>query len=118
MDTQLRFRSAIDAALLLALSVGALAASVRVASVPQDPARAVAVIYAPWTSAEAALRNATGAGGRFVRFGGMSFVAVAIPDDEHYASRAYAAGAWFILDPQFLAACMPFQSRLRVHDQS
>ena len=90
------------------MSLGALAATVRVAPVPDKPGRAVAVIYAPWTSAEAALRSATDAGGRFVRFGGTSFVAVAIPDDEHYAARAYAAGAWFVLDPQFLASCMPF----------
>jgi len=43
-----------------------------------------------------------------VRFGGASFIAVVIPDDGGYQTRVLNAGAWLVLDPQALAACLPF----------
>lgn len=64
-----------------------------------------AVIFSPWTDAETAFTRAVGAGGRFVRFGGASFVAIVSPDDAGFVARAYDAGAWLVLDPKFLAGC-------------
>jgi hypothetical protein len=44
-----------------------------------------------------------------VRFGGYGFIAVGVADDRDYAARAMAKGAWLVLDPQLLAACLtPF----------
>jgi hypothetical protein len=49
------------------------------------------------------------AGARFVRFGGFDFVTVAVPDDRDYPERAFARGAWLVVDPKAMAACLsPF----------
>jgi hypothetical protein len=102
-------RYVFDAAVLGLLSVGALAATARVALSPRDAAVGVAVVFAPWTSPQSALARSVAAGGRFVRFGGPTFVTVAIPDDADYANRVLAAGAWLVLDARALAACLsPF----------
>jgi hypothetical protein len=51
-------------------------------------------------------------GARFVRFGGYGFIAVGVADDRGYAARAMAQGAWLVLDPQLLAACLaPFRGK-------
>ena len=92
--------------MLVCVSIGALYATARVSLAPRDPARGVAVVFAPWTPPETTLARVVDAGGRFVRFGGASFVAVAIPDDTDYSARAFAAGAWLVLDPRALAACL------------
>jgi hypothetical protein len=98
-------RKVIDAGLLACLSIGALYAGARGALVPQDPTQGVAVIFAPWTKAERALSEAVEGGGRFVRFGGLPFIAVVTADDAGYPKRMLAAGAWLVVDPQALAAC-------------
>jgi hypothetical protein len=95
-----------DAAVLACISVGALYATARLTLEPRNPDQGVAVVYAPWTEAETTLKSATEAGGRFVRFGGAPFVAVAMPEDQNYSARAYAAGAWLVLDPKTIAACL------------
>jgi hypothetical protein len=113
MTSSKSIRTAADAAALLLLSLGALVAAVLVVAAPRDPSRGVAVIFAPWTTAASALTRAA-AGARFVRFGGAPFVAIAVPDDETYAARMYAAGAWLIVDPQVVAACLsPFSQKAR-----
>jgi hypothetical protein len=96
----------IDLAALIALSVGALGVTARATLVPRDPERGVAVVFAPWTSPETALARTVEAGARFVRFGGYGFIAVGVADDRDYATRAMAKGAWLVLDPQLLAACL------------
>ena len=96
----------IDATVLASVSIGALYMTARVALAPREPQSGVAVVFAPWTSAATTLARTTEAGGRFVRFGGAPFVAVAMPDDAGYPARAFAAGAWLVLDPKAVAACL------------
>ena len=104
-------RLSIEIVLLGCLSIGALYVAASATLAPRDPERGVAVVFAPWTAPEAALTRTVAAGARFVRFGGPTFIAIAIPDDRDYASRAFAAGAWLVVDPQVLAACLtPFES--------
>ena len=103
-------RISIDFILLACLSAGAFFVTASTALTPQHPDRGVAVVFAPWTTPEAALARTVEAGARFVRFGGPKFVAIAIPDDPGYAARVFAAGAWFVVDPQAIAACLtPFE---------
>jgi hypothetical protein len=96
----------IDIAALAVLSIAALGATARFALAPQAPERGVAVIFAPWTAPDQTLTRTVEAGARFVRFGGPGFVAVAIPDSPDYPARVRAAGAWLIVDPKIVAACL------------
>ena len=96
-----------DIFLLACLSVATLYAIVRVTFMPRDPSSGVAVIFAPWVEPQDALTRAVGAGGRFLRFGGFSFITVIVPDGPDYHSRVLSAGAWFVVDPNVLAACLP-----------
>jgi hypothetical protein len=94
---------------LTVLSVGALCFTARATLAPHEPERGAAVVFAPWTAPEAAMATAVEAGARFVRFGGYGFIAVVAPDNRNYTARAMASGAWLVLDPQLLAACLtPF----------
>ena len=99
-------RHAIDGMLLASLSLGALYATARIGLKPRDPANGVAVVFAPWTAPDVAFRKAATVGARFVRFGGPSFIAVVVPEDIDYPSRILASGAWLVLDPKALAACL------------
>lgn len=98
-------RKIVDAGLLACLSIGALYVGARGALVPQDPTKGVAVIFAPWTTADRTLSEAVEGGGRFVRYGGASFIAIVTADDADYPNRMLGAGAWLVVDPQVLAAC-------------
>jgi hypothetical protein len=100
------FGRTFDLAFLITLLVGSTAAVASVGLAPRDPANGVAVIFPPWTTADSTFTHAVEAGGRFVRFGGLPFIAVVTPDDAGYADRIRAAGAWMIADPQALAACL------------
>ncbi len=100
-------RSVLDGLLLAGLSLGGLYLAVREGLAPRDPAAGMAVVFAPWTSPEAVLARSVEAGGRFVRFGGAPFVAVVIPEHAQYAAHIASRGAWFVADPQALAACLP-----------
>ncbi|HEY4140027.1 MAG TPA: hypothetical protein VGM57_01360 [Pseudolabrys sp.] len=100
-------RNIIDGGLLTCLSLGALYAVARTELTPRDPTQGVAVIFAPWTTAEATLSQAVEGGGRFVRFGGFPFIAVVIPDDVKYPDRMLDGRAWLVVDPVALAACLP-----------
>ena len=90
---------------LAGLSIAALAASARIGLVPQGIDRGVAVVFAPWTSPQVSIERATAAGSRFIRFGGFGSIAVVMPDAADYPDRMLGAGAWFVLDPDVLAAC-------------
>jgi hypothetical protein len=91
---------------LTVLSVGALCMTARATLAPKEPERGAAVVFAPWTAPETAMVSAVEAGARFVRFGGYGFIAVVAPEDRNYTARAMASGAWLVVDPQLLAACL------------
>lgn len=98
-------RKILDIGLLACLSLVALYAGARIGLTPRDPSQGVAVIFAPWTAAENTLARSVEGGSRFVRFGGLPFIAVVIPDNANYPDRMLGAGAWLVVDPQTLAAC-------------
>jgi hypothetical protein len=104
----------IDVVALTALSVGALCFTARATLVPHNPEQGVAVVFAPWTAPETTMALTVQAGARFVRFGGYGFIAVVTADDHNYPARAMAAGAWLVVDPQLVAACLdPFGTKAR-----
>jgi hypothetical protein len=73
---------------------------------PRRPLAGVAVIYAPWVSAEAALDRAVAGGARFVRYGSLPFIVVVVPDAPEYLAHVLADGAWMVADPQALGGCL------------
>lgn len=73
---------------------------------PRDPDNGVAVVFAPWTGASETFSRAVESGGRFVRFGGFSFIAVVVPESHGYAGAVRRNGAWLLADPKLLAACL------------
>ena len=95
----------LDISFIILLTLGAFAASARIGLAPRPSDGGVAVMFAPWTSAADSLSQATAAGGRFVRFGGLPFIAVVMPADAGYAGRMLSDGAWLVMDPKLLAAC-------------
>lgn len=98
-------RKIADAGFLICLSIGALYAGARTGLAPQDPAQGVAVIFAPWTTAADVLSRAVSTGGRFVRFGGLPFIAIVIPDDAAYSAEMFGRGAWLVVDAQAPGGC-------------
>jgi hypothetical protein len=96
----------IDIVALTVLSVGALCFTARTTLAPRNPEQGAAVVFAPWTVPETTMARSIEAGARFVRFGGHGFIAVVAADDRDYAARAMAAGAWLVVDPQLVAACL------------
>lgn len=103
-----RLRSSPASAWFIAiLAVASFAAILRVGLVPAHPEKGVAVVYAPWTSADQTMIRAVDAGARFVRFGGFGFIAIVMPERPDYVDRALAGSAVLAIDPQVLAACLP-----------
>ncbi len=82
----------------------------RVGLEPSHSSDAVGVIFSPWTDAGDALTRAVSAGGRFIRYGGPSFIVVVEPDSADYIRRVKDAGALFIVDPRIIAACLTLAS--------
>ena len=95
-----------DAALIAVFVVTSLYAIARIGMEPRDPASGVGVIFAPWTSEQAAFVRAVEAGARFVRYGGVPFIVVVMPEVDDYPSRIRAAGALLVVDPRVIAACL------------
>jgi hypothetical protein len=106
----------LDIALIGGFAFASLYVTARIGLGPRDPERGVGVVFAPWTSGEAALRRAVGAGGRFVRYGGFPFVVVVIPDGRDYLARIAADGALLVVDPRALAACLQLFSNEQKND--
>jgi hypothetical protein len=108
-----RLSRILEGTAIVAFALISTFAVARVGLEPSDPSRGVGVIFAPWIDADAALTRAVAAGGRIVRFGGLSFVVVVEPDSADYIRRVKAAGALFIVDPRILAACLPLTSAVQ-----
>jgi hypothetical protein len=100
-----------DRLAVAAMACASLLAIGAIAFAPHDADAAVAVVYAPWTSSRDALVRAAQAGARVVRFGGLPFIVIVLPERPDYAQRARDGGALLMLDPQALAACLPGETR-------
>jgi hypothetical protein len=96
-----------DFFLIAALCAASFAAVLRFGSLPRDPMSGVAVVFAPWTTADQTFTRAVTAGARFVRFGAFDFIAIVKPDDPGYVGRVLSDQAILVVDPQVLAGCLP-----------
>jgi hypothetical protein len=96
----------LDVVLIAVLAAVSFAAILRIGLAPRNPDAGVAVIYAPWTSADQTLRRSVAAGARFVRFGGWPFIAIVMPEQPAYVSRALTGSALLAVDPEVLAGCL------------
>lgn len=103
-----RWRYLIGILGLTTFSFAALAATLSTTAADKAASRGVAVVFAPWTPSEAAIGRSVEAGARFVRFGAVPFVTIVIPESQGYPARAFAAGAWLVIDPLALSACIRF----------
>jgi hypothetical protein len=100
----------LDLALITIFAAVGFVAILRIGLLPSNPAAGVAVVYAPWTTADETMARAVGAGARFVRFGGFGFIAIVMPDAPDYVDRVLAGSALLVVDPQALATCLPASS--------
>jgi hypothetical protein len=101
----------LDLWLIAILAVGSFGAILRIGMLPANASGGVAVIYAPWTTADQTMIRAVSAGARFVRFGGFDFIAIVVPEEPDYVERVLAGSALLAVDPQVLAGCLPASFR-------
>jgi len=80
---------------------------------PSDARSGVAVVFAPWVDEAQAMSRVAESGGALVRPGAFSFITVAIPKAPDFAARVRSAGAWILLDPQFLDGCFFTETSLQ-----
>src|SRR5712671_200879 len=66
----------------------------------------VAAVFPPWWGAERAFAAASSSGGAIVREGAWPSILVLSSADEDFADRLHAAGAWLLLNPKALDACL------------
>ncbi|MGJ4998534.1 hypothetical protein ACQR0Z_29190 [Bradyrhizobium sp. HKCCYLS3077] len=89
-------------ALLIASFVGVAALSLQV-----RPGREiVAVAFPPWWSAQQTMLATASADAALVRTTNLSSLLVVRPGDHDGLARLRAAGAWLIIDPQAVSACL------------
>jgi hypothetical protein len=98
-----------DGALIVVVAIASLIGAAWFSLQPRDPAAGVAVVFAPWVAADQTFVRAVTPGARFVRYGGLPFIAVVVPDSTDYERRVLATGAIMVADPRAMAACLsPF----------
>src|SRR5260370_42161501 len=97
-------RRVFDVAVIGGFVFASLYVTARIGLGPRDPARGVGVIFAPWTSGEAALRRAVGAGAGSLGSGGRSKVARPIPVRGCYLTPGWPGGRRLVVLARPLAA--------------
>ena len=102
-------RRALDITLVVIFALASLYATARIGLGPRGQSGdGVGVIFAPWTSADDAMRRAVGAGARFVRPGGLPFIVIVMPEERDYPARIGMAGALLVIDARVVTACLQF----------
>jgi hypothetical protein len=91
--------------LLVTFVLATLVFPLLLVAAPSDARNGVAVVFAPWVGEAQAMSLVAESGGALVRTGAFSFITVAIPKAPDFAARVRSAGAWILLDPQFLDGC-------------
>jgi hypothetical protein len=90
-------------ALLLVSFLGTAWIGLRPSSAIGEP---IAAIFPPWWDAERAFVAAASSGGAIVREGIWSNILVLRSADGDFAERLHSAGAWLLLNPKALDACL------------
>lgn len=97
-------RSWAPALLLLAVSfLGTAALALRA---PDTGTAPVAAIFPPWWGSERVLAAAADADAIIVREGAWPAILVVKSKHGDFAARLHAAGAWLLVDPRSVAACL------------
>ena len=66
----------------------------------------VAAIFPPWWSSQQAMEAAAAADASVIRTGMIPAIMVVQPARDGGLTKLHAAGAWFTVDPQAVAACL------------
>lgn len=106
--------AASTAGLVLACGAAILAtfcATVAAGAAPRDPAR-VAAVFPPWWTASRTASAAASAG-QIAGAGGVPFILILRGEPDALESRARAAGAWLLLDPDAAGQCTAPSSETR-----
>jgi hypothetical protein len=90
-------------ALLLVSFLGTAWLGLRPSGAAGEP---VAAVFPPWWSAERAFVAASAAGGAVVREGAWSNILVVSSAERDFPDRLHVAGAWLLLNPKALDACL------------
>jgi hypothetical protein len=99
----LRWPTWLNAAALLVLSwIGIAALSLQV----RPGAEIVAAAFPPWWSAQQVFQAAASANAAIVRDTALPTLLVVRPDVFDGLARLRKAGAWLVIDPQAIAACL------------
>jgi hypothetical protein len=99
-----RGRNAAIAIALLTVSLGTMGAATMAPG--DDESAPVAAIFPLWWSADRAFLAAAEAGGAVVREGAVSSLLVAQSSQPGFRRKLHASGAWLLLDPKAIAACL------------
>jgi hypothetical protein len=99
-----RGRNAVAAVALLAVSLGTIGAATMAPG--DDESAPVAAVFPLWWSADRAFLATAAAGGAVVREGAVSSLLVAQSSEPGFRRKLHAAGAWLLLDPKAVAACL------------
>jgi hypothetical protein len=100
--TTSRWPAWLNAAALLLVSVGAVAAL----SLQVPPGAAVvAVAFPPWWSSQQIFEATASADAAIVRTTAVTALLVVRPNDHEGLSRLRQAGAWLTINPQAVAGC-------------
>ena len=95
-----------DAILIAGTAILGLTITALIAVTPRDPLAPVAVVFAPWIGAGAAMAAAADAGAQVLQAGASSNIIIVQPSDADYAARVAAQGAWLVANAAALGGCM------------
>jgi len=90
------------AALLIASWIGIAALSLQV----RPDAEVVAAAFPPWWSTQQVFLAAASANAAIIRETALAGLLVVRPNDKDGLTQLRKAGAWLIMDPQAVAACI------------
>lgn len=68
--------------------------------------RSVAVLFAPWVPASAAMQRVADTGARIVALGRLPFIVIAESAEDDFAKKAATTGAVFTLKADLFVACL------------
>ena len=89
------------------LALGSIVASAWLVLQPKASSYDLLVVFAPWWSLEDVFRAAAGSGAAVVRPGPWPFSLIVRVPDKEGRTAIEAAGAWLLLDPRKIDACIP-----------